>query len=233
MVALLFASLFAQAQFSNDTVKRKTYNNRIFVSPINFTDPINPSLQIGYERSISKNTSLQIEYGLITRRSFLGFLFVDYFGYDKTYWYTNKGYKVRTEIKKHKSTRSNFVETYKSIEIFYMKNRSNVNDLFFISDTTFDYSFDELDYYNGYIDFFTVNKRKIGLNFKYGYNFYINDHWVIEMYVGLGISQRKSTHTDRLNPNDEFYDNIASFNNLNGTKVLINVPLNAKIGYKF
>ena len=114
-----------------------------------------------------------------------------------------------------------------------MKNKANVNDLFLVSDTTFQYSIERPSGTNGYEDFFVVDKKKFGVNFKFGYQLNLNSNLYLDGYFGLGFAIRKSTHYGRENMKDEFYDKVLSSHNKAGISYLISLPLNIKIGYKF
>lgn len=70
IVGIAFANvLFAQV---DSTSRRKT--NAVFFAPLNFFDVINPSFQIGYERTLSDKISAQIEGGVILRAYLDSFL---------------------------------------------------------------------------------------------------------------------------------------------------------------
>ena len=199
---------------------------------MNVFDVINPSLQIGYERTINDVFSAQIEGGVILRHSVLGFLFE---AMDRgAYWYTNSGYKLRFELKYSIKNKVRFLKNpYLSCEIFYTKNKSYVNDLFIISDTTFVYSEERPEGYNSYEEFFTIDKRRIGLNFKIGSKIFMGKHFFIEPHIGLGLVYRNSKHIGRMNNNDKLYDEVLSFHNKAGKMLIPNFPLNMKLGYKF
>ncbi len=222
------------AQSSTNEKQKLNYKNRIFISPANFCDPINPSLQIGYERSLSNRYALQLEYGYITGRSFTGYMFVDLLGFNETYWYTFSGYKLRGELKRYFKVEPNpSVKRYFSVEIFYNDTYSNVNNLFLISDTTYQYEEEIPQGANAYDDFFDVDKKKIGINIKYGFLIHLNSHFHIENYIGLGVAYRNSKHIGRENLNDKFYDTLFSYPNKEGHSWMISLPLNFKIGYRF
>ena len=228
LCVLSFVSEMAFAQ--SDLEKSK--NNAVFIAPINLFDVINPSVQIGYERTISDYFSAQIEGGIILRHSVLGFLFE---ALDRgAYWYTNSGYKLRFELKYSMKDKIRFLKhSYLSCEIFYTKNKSYVNNSFIVSDTTFIYPIERPKGFDAYDDFFTLDKQRIGLNLKFGAKFFVAKNFFIEPHIGLGLVYRNSKHIGRMNDNDDFYDKVWSFQNKAGEMFIPNFPLNVKFGYKF
>lgn len=124
---------------------------------------------------------------------------------------------------------------YTSGEIFYLKNVSDVINQFVISDPSFDYSFetpssDGKSYY--YDDYFTNDKTKYGVNVKGGVKLFVGPLF-FEGYVGLGIAYRNNIHSNRENLDDApLYDSFMN-DNIQGEKIILNIPLNAKVGYRF
>lgn len=228
IVGIAFANvLFAQV---DSTSRRKT--NAVFFAPLNFFDVINPSFQIGYERTLSDKISAQIEGGVILRHSVFGFIFESLGRED--YWYTNSGYKLRFEIKYSIRDRVRFPKNpYLSLEIFCTKNNSHVNNLFIVKDTTFIYPIPRPAGYNAYEDFFTIDKLRLGFNVKIGTRILLSKHLFIEPHIGLGIVFRKSQHYGRMNINDDTYDKVLSFHNEKGDALIPNLPWNVKFGYRF
>jgi len=152
------------------------------------------------------------------------------------YWWTSNGYKLRAECKRMLHERlDNFKHPYISAEIFYTKTNSKVWDMFMIADTTFEYSWGAPpdSSYNGYEDFFTVHRYRIGFNLKYGFEMPLNDRWFVGMYGGIGIVYRNVTNTGRENPNDPFYESSWINTNVPGRHWRLNVPVNIKVGVEF
>lgn len=215
----------------SDTIQ-KSKRNAIFIAPMNIFDVINPSFQLGYERVFNDKISAQIEGGVVLRHSVLGFIFEAL--NRGAYWYTNSGYKIRFEIKYSINNKIRFLENpYLSCELFYTKNKSYVNDLFIVKDTTYVYPIERPSGYNGYEDFFTLDKQRFGINLKIGTQIFLTEHVFFEPHIGLGIVYRKSKHYGRMNINDDFYDKVLSFHNEKGDMIIPNFPCNVKIGYKF
>lgn len=208
--------------------------NRIFFAPLNTIDPINPSIQFGYERMLSNKYSAQVEYGQIMKRSLIGFTAVELFKRSKDYWSTYSGYKLRGEVKRYFENKKTIEgRKYLSVELFYLKNKSNVDDLFIVGDTTFQYTPERPIGATHYEDFFIVDKKKYGINFKLGFQLLLTPRWDLEGYVGLGYVHRKTEHYNRMNINDVLFDEVVSFHNKRGSSHLFNLPLNIKLGYRF
>lgn len=210
----------------------KNYKNKFFFAPVNLIDIINPSFQIGYERKFSDSWGAQIEGGIIMRHSLMGFLFGDL--NNNEYWYTNKGFKARTEVIHYlqgKAAKS--YNMYVSAEVFFTQNTSRVNDSFKVADTTFVYPIPREPGYYLYDDFFIQKKERYGFNLKIGAEIKVGNGYFIEPHAGIGIAFRNSEHIGRTNPNDPFLGKFLSWQNLPGHSVLLNLPWNVKFGKYF
>lgn len=205
--------------------------NTITVAPLNLFDFINPSLQLGYERMLNKKITFQVEGGLILNHDIRNYLVDNIRGF-KDCPFTNSGFKIRGEFKYFYSERK-LIKPYVSYEIFYTKNRSGVQDLFLIADTTFIYSKPRPVGANTYYDFFMNDKQRFGINLKFGLKYLIGKNLLLEPHIGIGVVLRKSNHYDRENINDKLYDEVSSINNKAGIIWLPNLPFNIKIGYRF
>lgn len=205
--------------------------NSILFSPFNLLDPINPSFQLGYERMLNPEWALQLEGGYIINKGLINILLNPQEGSDE---YSNKGYKLRFEIKRTLVSKKR-IRLYSSCEFFYLKNVSDVINQFVVSDPSYNYSFgtppnNEKSYY--YDDYFTNDKSKYGMNIKGGIKVFIGQVF-IESYTGLGIAYRNNIHSNRENINDASLDESFLNDNLQGEKIILNIPLNIKIGYRF
>jgi hypothetical protein len=205
--------------------------NSILFAPFNTLDIINPSIQIGFERSLSEKFALQIEGGYILNHSLVNYL-VDQLNNIEDCPYTNKGYKARTELKYIYSIKERD-NTYFSLELFYMQNKSGESAYFLIADTNYTYSNPRPVGTNSYYDFFYNYKQRIGLNFKLGAKLFISKHLFAEPHIGLGIVYRISEHSGRENPIDKLYDEIIDFDKKPGNLFIPNFPFNIKMGYRF
>jgi hypothetical protein len=226
-----FCSFFFGALAQNDHNSLMNKPNTILIAPLNLFDVVNPSVQIGYERVLNNHFSAQIEAGAIMNHSITNYV-IDRVSGTKDCPYTSAGYKIRTEVKYFIKEKS-FYKPYIAVELFFMKNRSRVQDLFEVGDSTFQYPFKIRPEINQYYDFFTLNKRKIGLNMKFGWKFPLFNQFILEPYIGIGIAYRNSIHENRINPLDkQVFDDY--FNDcLQGSSWLFSMPLNVKVGYRF
>ena len=219
--------IFGQ-EVSEPTIIEKP--NSILFSPFNLLDPMNPSFQLGYERMLNQKWALQIEYGYIINKGLLNILLNPQ---EKANEYSNKGYKLRFELKRTLVSKKQF-RVYSSCDLFYLKNVSDVINQFVVSDPSYDYSFgtptnNDDSYYD---DYFTNDKTKYGMNIKGGIKAFTGQVF-FEAYVGLGVALRNNVHSNRENNNDESLDKSFLNNNLQGEMWILNIPLNIKIGYRF
>lgn len=227
VVAILMFTINSYGQEINVTQKNKKKNAIVF-SPLNLFNPINPTLQIGYERILNEKFALELEGGYIIKKD-LGSMFNPEREEDK---YNNKGYKLEVELKYLFLKGKRFV-VYSSCELFYLNNKSDDWDRFTVSDPLYNYSFEiPDDEYFTYTDDFTNNKIKYGLNFKGGYKIVIGD-FLFEAYGGIGIGHVTNKHGNRENINDKSTDRSILNSNLSGSRWFVNLPVNIKVGYIF
>jgi hypothetical protein len=220
--------LFAQEL---QTAIREKKNTFLF-APINLLDFVNPSLQIGYERLLTERLAYQIEAAYIINHS-LEEYFIDLVSGIKDCEYTNKGFRIGSELK-YIFLKKRKINLYSSVEIFYMQNRSGVVGTFEIVDNTFQYSTPVPDGVDGYDEFFINDKKKMGLNLKYGLKIFPRaKSFTFEPHIGLGIAYRRNKHFDRENPNDTFYGDFLTFHLKDENAWVFNFPLNIKLGYRF
>jgi len=226
----LVSSISIFGQETNDQ-KNLEKPNSIFFAPLNLLDPINPSFQIGYERMLNQKWGFQIEYGYIINKGLINILLNPHERPDE---YSNKGFKLRVELKRVIIRKKRFL-VYASGEFFYLKNRSDVINQFLVSDPSFVYSFGVVpnpgeNYY--YDDYFTNEKIKFGTNIKGGIKVFTGPVF-FEAHLGLGIVYRKNSHSNRENLNDPSLDDSFLNDNLIGEKILLNLPFNIKMGFRF
>ena len=228
-VTIYFFSLYSFGQ-NNLRLTSEEKKNSIVFSPFNLIDPINPSLQIGYQRLLSDYVELQMEYGHIINKALFHYVINPDESKDD---YSNKGFKLRIELKTY-FRKDPFLRYYLSGELFYLENVSKVQNQFLVSDPNYDYSFDLPDdgEQYGYTDYFTNSKTKYGFNSKLGMKV-VTKPLFFETYIGVGIAYRNNIHTDRENINDEPYDTSFLNDNIPKGMFIFNLPLNFKIGYVF
>lgn len=208
--------------------------NTILFAPLNAFDIVNPSIQMGYERMITKKLAVQVEAGYITHHSIPNLVIDLATGVNiKDCPYTNKGYRLRTEAKYFiiLKRKTGF---YTSLEAFYLENRSGVRESFRIADPGFPYPDPPPAGGNAYDDFFYNKKEKYGMNMKFGFRFFPKTSgFVLESYVGLGLAFRKNQHADRMNIQDKLLYNSMLFDRDEGNKWMFNFPFNIKLGHRF
>lgn len=216
------------------------YRNAISFAPINLLlDVVNPNIQIGYERLITKKLSLQIDGAIIIHHSIINCLIDLTFGTNiNNCPYTNKGFGVRASVKyivKSKAiSPKSFQQFYISPELFYSRNKSGINRSFLISDPNFEYSFGKPQgEENAYTQFFYNDEEKIGINFKVGVKEFFGKHFFIEPFFILGIAYRNVIQTGRENPNDELVYGFGIFDIASTNKWVPSLPFNLKLGIRF
>ncbi|MFZ5941332.1 MAG: hypothetical protein ACOYXB_12245 [Bacteroidota bacterium] len=135
-IMLLYGVLTpAFSQDSASAYHKEILKNRIYVAPLHFFDAITPSIQVGYERSLNRDYGLQLEAGLVTKRSFWGYLMVDILGNPPDYYSTFSGYKIRGELKRYLHIdRVPTNQAYISAELTFLSSSSSVYDFFVVSD---------------------------------------------------------------------------------------------------
>jgi hypothetical protein len=233
LLSLVFITINSFGQENVDEKNIEKPNSIIF-APFNLLDPINPSLQLGYERLLSPKWAIQAEVGYIINKGLLNIMFNPDESPDE---YSNKGFKLRLELK-HIILNKKHFNLYYSFELFYLKNQSDVINQFLVSDTSYSYSFELPEGYQTdprdivYDDYFTNDKTKYGTNIKFGIKVFIKSFFV-EPYVGIGIANRINKHSNRENIVDESLDDSFLNDNKRGEMIIFNLPINFKIGYRF
>jgi hypothetical protein len=223
----LVVGVFAQT----NPLLRSNKKNTIFIAPLNVFDVVNPSIQLGYERFLSNQISIQGELGIIMHHSITNFI-IDKVNGVNDCQFNSSGFKARAEVKYFYKKKS-YYNPYISAELYYMRNVSRTRDLFEVSDSLFQYPYEIPVEFNQYYDFYTLDKQKIGLNMKIGWKFLIMYRFEVEPYLGLGIAYRNSKHENRINPLDkEFFDDYFN-DSRQGVSWFLNIPFNVKLGYRF
>ena len=141
---------------------------------------LNPRWRIGYIHSLNDKWKLGMDVGL---------------GRDAINLYSNsdksdfKIWELRPEIyyviKSEKK-----MEKYISAELFYTQETSRLLDE--------EYDAKEQGYY--YFDSADFQRKKYGVNFKFGYFFNLNKNWGLNVYSGLGFRIRENQYSNIMNP---------------------------------
>ncbi len=203
-ISLLFViNKTSKAQIS--AIRSKSKNNYFFISPLPFSDFINPALLIGYERIIADKYAISIEGGPIVKHSSIGYFFTGLgFGTGDAWW-SNKGGKIRVEFKLFtKPPSKRLFNHYYSLEFFMTKNISNVTQLYTVSDTTYDYSDKDVRFEGEgvYIDFYRIHRNRYGATVKTGFQVLAFHKITIDPSIGLGIVYQSAYEDRRTNYND-------------------------------
>lgn len=197
--------------------------NIIKFTPFKIIDITNPAIEFSYERKLKSNYSTQVMYSYLLPFDFLStdFKAIPNVG----------GNRFSIEGRKYLNNNSRSKE-YIGIEMNYMNKKDwsiwsfGVDDIY--SDSTYNYT--------NYLDTFGIKKQTLSLNFKIGFQHYIN-RFSFEIYTGFGLRFRNVQHFDRLKPEDEmemprelnaYYSSIKE-----GKNITICIPLNFSIGWLF
>ncbi len=230
LLVLVSSSILNSFSQTSTDFLAKEKKNAIAISPFDLMNIINPSLKIAYQRTLNPKFEFQIEYGYIINKAIVYPIINPREDKDD---YTNKGYKLRMELKRY-YFKGEMFQPYYSAELYYLENVSEVQSQFIISDPNFDYTFDVPDDGEtyGYTDYFTNSKTKYGLNAKMGVKALL-DPLFVEASVGIGIAYRNNVHSDRQNINDEPEDTTWFNVNLPREIYMLSLPVHFKIGYMF
>lgn len=194
-------------------------NSSISFYPLNLFNIFEPSIQLAYEHALNKKWSIELDGGIIIKRSVVT-VTNDKLPFNSQD-FSHSGYKMRLEAKRFiwtsLSGKHNF---YVSTESFYTHSRSNIF-------TTF-YSFGGGDFHNHY----TVNKDVVGLNLKIGKQFMFN-RFLLELYGGLGVSYHNATHQYPDDSSKPDADGLQDYLFKEGRYFRLTLPLNMKVGYRF
>ena len=217
-LALIIMVLFTLNGICQDSSTELTYKNQLKVTPLKLFDLVNPGIELGYERFVAENVSMEVSYAHLLSRKTPG----------GTFDLGIKGKKVGLEIK-HFLGNSKSRQKYVGIEVVRLTNAYTDIGRFGIS------SFDDTLNLN-YTDTFSIKKNTLSVNLKVGIRYLIG-HFVIELYSGLGIKYKEVIHSDRRRPQDPLevpiHPNIYHIANMEGTHWGLNIPLNMKIGIRF
>jgi hypothetical protein len=232
IISSLLINKNAKAQFTDTIANSK--NNYFFISPLPLIDGINPALTVGYERKISERFAFQIEGGPILKHSLIGYFFTGLGFGTRDAWWRNKGGKIRAEFKIFPKNQSKTTfERYYSCEIFMTRNISNVTQLFTVSDTTFDYTNEDVRFAGDgiYNDFYIIHRNRYGANFKIGIKAFDKNKVTIDSSVGLGIVYQSAYESGRTNYNDKPFQGSSPFLKP-GNRILPSLTVGIKIGLK-
>ncbi len=209
LLLLLTGNLHAQSK----------YRNQLKISPLRIVDVINPGYELSYERIYWTKFSTQLSIAYMMDPIHITSL-KDYHGgriaLEEKYFYFHKTY----------------FRTYFSAEIVVLK--TDFKSIGRFVDTTGGMNISNYD--KSYLDTFLVHKQTQSLNLKGGIQFTLK-RITLDFSVGLGLKHKDIIQSQRFAPNDVRYTPISGIHNFSGSaagnRYIINIPLNAKIGFLF
>lgn len=219
---LIFLLLTIQLYGQSDT---SLYKNQIKFSPLRIVDLVNPGFELSFERLYLNKFSTQLSAAFMTKipglppyRNFRGYRFSIegkcFFEFDQRL----KNFNRRSR-------------QYYSAEVIYYK--TNFSTIYKFEN---EFSQDSLKSDYRYNDTFSVNKKMLIFNLKWGVQYKFN-HFVFDLGAGLGLKYKDVLHSDRLNPNDQLersrHPNLVYMTLAEGKYYTVSIPFNIKIGYAF
>ncbi len=232
IISSLLINTNAKAQFTDTIANPK--NNYFFMSPLPLFDVINPAITVGYERKILGKCAIQIEGGPVLKHSLVGYFFTGLGFGTRDAWWRNEGVKIRTEFKYFPKNAPNKVfNQYYSCELFMTRNTSNVTQLYTVSDTTFDYTNEDVVFAGDgiYEDFYMIHRNRYGANLKVGIQEFDTNKITIDAAFGLGIVYQSAYESGRTNYNDKPFQGGYGFLKP-GNRILPSLTVGIKIGLK-
>lgn len=218
-ISSLFLFFILAVQCTSAQTNLNTYKNQLKFSPFRLIDPVNPGVELSYERLHGKNFSTQLSVAYMTDPL------------KAAYYSSFKGFRLALE-EKYFIENTSFVHKYFSTDIVFCKTTINDIGRFGIYES----SLDSLARLYNYADSFTVHKQTLTLNFKLGFQI-IKKHFVIDMCMGVGVKYKDVQHSDRLIPTDKMeiprHPNVYYYSEKEGKYFTMNIPMNIKIGYIF
>ena len=211
-LSILFLYTRSSAQ---ETIEKKTIV--IKFSPLCLVDPNYPAIQVGAEFRINNAFSYQQEIGYIVRN-----LYKD----PSDNIPSGSGIKIRSEVRKYallNKDDANMDGLYVALEAFYTYT-------YFYRNGTF-----ELDNGDECQDIYKINKHVLGMNGKIGYQKIFSSGITIDMYVGIGLKYRKINYLDKNCDGIIKYpaDYLFASAEMEGEKIVFNIPMSIKLGYAF
>lgn len=198
--------------------------NAVFFAPLNLLDFTNPSIQIGYERFLKPQLSVQIEGGYIIKQSIVNYFDKDFSEDDQS----AKGYKVKLGVKYY-WFRDTKIKPYVSCELFHTKNNLILSH--FRSDYAKSLTVSDSDYENYYAKY---DIKRTGLNIKFGVKFPLGKYLFLEPHIGFGIVYNDIDKKGKLHDDDDSITSKIAEDFFAIPKSLdVNLPLNIKLGINF
>lgn len=215
-IIVLFTLLSLNLHAFNDSNK---YKNTIKFTPLRTLSLDNASLEFSFEKKYSKNLSTEFMASYLLKEGSLLF-------FNRSYPLNAKGYRLSIE-ERYYFVDNNKMGPYIAFEFNYMNTKYD-RILIFGNDINI-----PAPYYYSYQDSITIKKTTQSYNCKVGYQFNVKK-FVIDMYGGLGVRNRKIRHMNRVNEKDVINPQEWLIVNENsGYSTTISIPINIRIGYMF
>lgn len=235
--AIFFALLLAAtpdsfSQVSEDSLSRKP--NRLLILPSHLFDPINPAMQLGFEKGFGQHHAIQIQGGIMLNQDLLS-AFVSILPQDSVMViYPQRGHKLRLEYRYYLDPLGEQVHPYLAVDFQYQRSSHTVSQDFWVSDTLFEYGF-PVGQESGYIyeDEYRILKTKFGMNGKIGVLVVISPFITIDCFGGLGMFFKSIEQEERLNPADFPAGQGLFDSGLPGIYYSPNLPVGFSVGFQF
>lgn len=217
-ILLIFLFFIFHAIYSQ-TIEAKLYKNQIRWSAFRMLDPINPGLEIGYERMFKGKYSTQLSYAIMR-------------DYAKVSKYKDfDGIRLSLEQKFFYEIRENLLY-FHAVEFVYSHNTFKY-EVSYIKRDSYAHTSDP----DSYLDIYTLDKWKYILNYKTGFQKSLN-HFMFEMTAGLGLKYRTIIHSDKNEIRSMYRESIVKllFGNPptdEGEILTWSLPINVKFAYLF
>lgn len=176
-----------------------------------FLDPVNPGVEMHYERVLSPRYSAELTYGYMT----------PYVSLRPTLREPYQGTRLGLEVKRAVKELQGFRE-YWSAELVHNNSRAQEEEFMGYDSTGT----------RGIYNTFGVHKKTTALNVKLGVQ-RREDRVVFDVSMGVGVKYRDIQHTDRQTPYQMKRWDIHYRSRREGTTWTFNVPLSVRIGYMF
>lgn len=236
LITLFFSIALLAITLSSAKAQYQTIvngKNALTFSPLNFTNVLSPSINVGYQRQVSNQVFILAEYGIITQRSIFGYIINSIVPEDNNLD-TYAGHKFKLEGKYLLSpfNENRTLTPFCAVSATYTYQKNYVNSAFIVSDENHDYSFNYAYEGMGYDDdYLAINRRKT-VNFKFGLLIRF-DRFSLEPNIGTGIAFNQVTHENRENVNDDYDNQFLIFNLQQGNSITIDIPWDIRLGFVF
>ncbi len=223
LIIFSFISLFILINGNAQTNVEKNLTNKSYLT-LNLLSPINtlsPRWRVGYIRNLNNKWKIGLDIGF-GKRSLSFSDFGEKIGKNYQLW------EIRPElyyiINPKRKTKKYF-----SLELFYINHKDVFYNGHYFPENGESLSYDKSDY----------NRKKYGLNLKYGFIIYSKNRFGFNIYTGLGLRVRKNTFLNIINPDivdlgPEGGDMFGFYNykNEEGTRFGANFSFAFKLYYK-